>query len=82
MLEHRFKASGPNAQAVWNWLDANNAHGEWLLPQSPVGERFDFRIHENPQEPAAARRTRGYIMHLRLTGALVPDLEWHEHGRD
>jgi hypothetical protein len=82
MLEHKFTASGPNAQEVWDWLAANNAHGEWLLPQEPVSERFVFRIHENPQDAEAATITRRHITHLKLSAAGgVPYLEWHEHGR-
>ena len=79
MLKHRFTVVGTNAQAIWDWLDVDNVrHREWLLPSAPVGERFVFYLHENPQNPEAARRTRGHIAHLKLTGARVPDLQWRE----
>lgn len=81
LLEHKFTVSGPHAQAVWDWLAANNPHGEWLLPNTPVGTGFTFRINENPADPEAARRTRGHISHLKLSGASVADMQWHEHGR-
>lgn len=80
VLAHKFTVNGPHAQTVWNWLAADNAHGEWLLPNAPVGESFSFHIHEESQDAESARCTRGHITHLKLSGANVPEMEWHEHG--
>ena len=81
LLEHKFTVSGPNARAVRNWLLKDNTqHGEWLIPATAAAG-FAFRIHENPADPEAAKRTRGRIAHLKLSGASVADMQWHEHGR-
>lgn len=94
-LKHRIVVSGPQAQAVHDWFEANNMHGLWRLgavtqivkrnPQTgairSMGEpTFDCEVWAEAADAAAVKRADSVIAMFKLAwGGDDGETRWRQH---